>query len=52
MSSRLSLDELRAVLKDLGEYTDDAALQTLFRDMDPDGNGIYLIYLVMILNIF
>ena len=43
MSARLSVEELRAVLKDLGEYTDEAALQTLFRDMDPDGNCIFLI---------
>ena len=52
MSSRLSLDELRAVLKDLGEYTDEADLQTHFRDMDPDGNGIFFIYLMMIFTMF
>lgn len=40
------------MLKDLGEYTDEAALQTLFRDMDPDGNGIFLIYLMMIFTMF
>jgi hypothetical protein len=40
------------VLKDLGEYTDEAALQTLFRDMDPDGNGIFLIDLMMIFTMF
>jgi hypothetical protein len=35
----LNLNELRAVLEDHGDYTDDAALKTLFEAMDADGNG-------------
>jgi hypothetical protein len=35
----LNLKELRAVLKDHGDYTDDAAMKTLFDAMDDDGNG-------------
>jgi hypothetical protein len=35
----LNLKELRAVLEDHGDYTDDAALKALFEAMDADGNG-------------
>jgi hypothetical protein len=35
----LNSKELRAVLEDHGDYTDDAALKTLFEAMDADGNG-------------
>jgi hypothetical protein len=35
----LSSKELRAVLEDHGDYTDDDALKTLFEAMDADGNG-------------
>ncbi len=35
----LNSKELRAVLKNHGDYTDDAALKALFDAMDDDGNG-------------
>ena len=37
--AHINLDELRTLLKDHGDYTNEDALNTLFKDMDADGDG-------------
>jgi len=37
--AHINLDELRTLLKDHGDYTDEEALTILFKDMDANGDG-------------